>query len=327
MIMTTWGGFVWNAARVWAVVLGLAVGAVGAAGVEPGTLGLGVAQLYSDEVPNKRGVLVTRRVDPGSAAAEAGMQVGDLIISVNGTPVAGRDGGEISRVELRGAAGGTVRLGVVKMGSNGPAEVTLTRKPFPPLRNPASDAFSYVIPGNWRLDPRYPFPLPWAPGMRLQGFEDVAFGPDFGDTASPDYHSYLFFWWLDGTTPLTAAQVQEDMQAYFRGLSADRGRRLKFEADLSKVSADYHDDAARASRTFGGAQARAFAGTVSLYDTHGKVITLHSEITTAVCAGSGGGAGAGAGHTVVYFAMSQQPRPAEFWGALDAVRDGFNCRR
>jgi hypothetical protein len=118
--------------------------------------------LYNANEPSKRGVLVARRVEPGFPAADAGIQVGDLIIAVNGRPVIGRDAGEIARKDFRGPAGGTVRLAIIKLDGS-QSEITLTRKPSPPHMNPASDAFGYVVPGNWRFDPRYPFPLPWAP--------------------------------------------------------------------------------------------------------------------------------------------------------------------
>jgi C-terminal processing protease CtpA/Prc len=64
---------------------------------EPGTTGLSVVQLYSDQEPNKRGILVVRRVEQGSSAAEAGIEAGDLVISVAGTPVSGRNVDDIIR--------------------------------------------------------------------------------------------------------------------------------------------------------------------------------------------------------------------------------------
>jgi hypothetical protein len=284
---------------------------------EAGTVGLNVAQLYSEEQPNKRGVLVVRRVEQGSAAAEAGILVGDIIVAVNGSPVSGHDSNEIGRAGLRGPAGGSVRLTVVKMGRE-PAEIVLTLRPYPPHLNPASDVFSYAIPGNWQMDPRYPFPLPWSPVIAYKGFEDLAFAPGFDDTSSPEYHSYLIFWWLEASKPLTAEGLQSNMVAYFRGLAEQRGRNNNFVPDLSKVSAEYHDSSQR-PRTFGGAPAEGFSGSVTLYDRHGKVITLQSEITTSVCASTN--------HTAVFFAMSLAARPAALWTQLDTVRDGFQCSR
>jgi hypothetical protein len=284
---------------------------------EPGTTGLAVAQLYSDEQPNKRGVLVVRRVEQGSAAADAGIQIGDIVVSVNGSQVAGRDSGEILRKDLRGPAGGDVRLVVAKL-TGGPSEIVLKRKPYPPHINPQSDVFSYAIPGNWGLDARYPFPLPWSPAILHHGIEDLAFAPDFDDLSSPEYHSYLIVWWLDGAQQFTAEQLQKDMLAYFLGLAEQRGRNRKFVPDLSKVSAEYTGSAS-GPRTFGGSPARVFTGAVTIIDTHGKPTKLHSEIVASVCPGTD--------HTAVFFSMSHEPRPAALWTQLDAVRDTFRCSR
>jgi len=299
------------------VLIGILSGRLASAAEEPGTVGLSVAQLYNDQESNKRGILVVRRVEPGSAAAEAGIAPGDLILSIGGVSVSGRNVDEIVRQDLRGPAGGKVALSVVKSGGQ-PTTLVLTRKAYPPLLNPASDPFSYSVPGNWRMDLRYPFPLPWSPAIDHKGLEDLAFAPGFDDTGSPEYHSYLIVWWLEDSEPLTADRIQTDMLLYFRGLGAQRGRNRGFAPDLSKVSSEYHEWK-EGPATFGGHPATNFAGTVNLYDTHGKVISLHSEVSTAVCAESG--------HMAVFFAMSYEARPGSLWSQLDAVRDGFKCSR
>jgi len=284
---------------------------------EPGTIGLNVAQLYNDHQPNKRGVLVVGWVEQGSSAAEAGVQAGDVILAVNGSQISGTDPGEILRKNFRGAVGGSVRVTVVRR-DGAPREIVLTRRPFPPHLNPEADLFRYSIPGNWQMDPRYPFPLPWSPTIDHKGIEDLAFAPGFDDTASPEYHSYLIVWWLEGSQPLTADRLQRDMVAYFRGLAEQRGRNNHFAPDLSKVSAEYRDSD-HGPQTFGGAPAKSFNGSVTLYDRHGKVITLNSEVVASVCPA--------ADHTAVFFSMSLEPRPAALWSQLDAVRDGFKCGR
>jgi len=108
------------------------------------------------------------------------------------------------------------------------------------------------------------------------------------------------------------------MLVYFRGLAEERGRNYGFTPDLSKVSASYKEDAA-ASRKFGGAAARTFSGTVSIWDTHGKVITLNSEVVAATCPGSN--------HTTLFFGMSLEPRDGDIWKQLDTIRDTFRCNR
>jgi PDZ domain len=284
--------------------------------VEPGTVGLAVAQLYSEDQPTKRGVLVVRTVAPGSAAADDGIRVGDIIVAVNGTRTAGQDVDSIVRHELRGPTGEAVRV-LVARGDEKAVEHVLVRRAFPPRMNPASDAFSYVLPGSWRTEPRYTFPLPWSPELSLHGIEDLAFAPDFDDPSSPEYHSYEFFWWLDGTTPITASQLQAHLDIYFHGLSSDRGQRRGFHPVLSNVSATVQNATAKpasAARPDG----QVFEGAVHLYDRDGKVIGLHAEITAYVCRA--------AAHTAVFAGFSQLPRPARIWSEVDAIRDSFSCR-
>ncbi len=195
-------------------------------------------------------------------------------------------------------------------------QLDLTRATFPPNTNPASDPFAWVVPGAWKLDARYPFPLPWSPTLAYHGAEDLAFTPNFDDTGSPEYHSYVFFWWLEGAKEFTAEQIQSDMLVYFRGLAEQRGRNNGFTPDPSRVSASYAADA-EGARTLGGAAAKSLHGEVAIYDTHGKVIALHSEVVSAVCPASG--------HTAAFFGMSGEPPGEGIWKALDAVRDSFRC--
>ena len=187
-----------------------------------------------------------------------------------------------------------------------------------PHSNPASDPFSYTIPGNWEADERTYFPLPWSPSLAYHGFEDLFFSPNFDRTDSPEYHSYLFFMWLDGTHLLSAEEWQSDMVTYFRGLAEQRGRRHGFNPDLSKVSAIYKEDPVT-SRTFGGAAARALSGTVIIWDTHGKTITLNSEVLISSCGTTN--------HTILFAGMSLEPRDGEMWKQINAIRDTFRCVR
>jgi hypothetical protein len=160
--------------------------------------------------------------------------------------------------------------------------------------------------------------LPWWRTIPYQGFEDIFFSPNFDQTDSPEYHSFLFFWWLQGTHMLNAQQLQSDATAYFRGIAEERGRNYGFTPDLSKVSATYQEESGT-SRTFGGAAARAFSGTVTFWDTHGKIITLNSEVLISACETPD--------HTAFFFGMSLEPRAGDMWKQIDAIRDAFRCSR
>ena len=279
-----------------------------------GTVGIVVRQLFSDSQPSHRGPLAVLHVFEDSPAAKAGIRCSDFIIAVNGVATPGRNINDIRSKELTGTVGATVRLTVLRYDSS-QSDITVT---YAPYANPPSDPFTYRVPGDWTTDPRWFFPLPWTSLLSYRGFEDIFFSPEYDETSSQGYHSYLFFWWLEGTPAVGGDQLRSDMVIYFRGLSAQRGRDNGFTPDLSKVSASYAEDAP-ASRTFGGAPAHAFSGTMTIWDTHGKLIRLHSEVVAAVCPGSN--------HTAFFFAQSLEPRGGEMWNELDAVRDSFRCTR
>src|SRR5579864_4688071 len=254
---------------LWILAATLVVGAgpSPAADNEAGTIGIRFVQAYWEGHPDKRGPLIVLQVVEGLSAAKAGVQKGDIVFAIDGKQVMGQDLSEIERKAIRGPVGSTIRLSFAHLDGT-EAELALTRVPYPPHLNPASDRFSYIIPGSWRNDPRYNFPLPWSPSIAYHGVEDLAFSPDFDFTDSPEYHSYLFFWWLEGAPALTAKQLESDMVVYFRGLAEERGQNNGFKADLSRVSASYSADPT-GSQTLGGAAASSFKGVVSIYDTHG----------------------------------------------------------
>ena len=283
-----------------------------------GSIGIVFVQLYDpNNQPSHLGPLAVMNVVEDSPAAKAGIHCSDFVLAVNGVPVPGREFSEIMDKDIHGPIGGTVRLTVARFDGS-QSEITLVRAPYPRHVNPASDPFVYSVPGSWSTDPRYTFPLPWWPKIPYHGFEDVFFSPNFDKAESPEYHSFLFFLTLEGTHMMSAEQLQTDAVAYFRGIAEERGRNYHFTPDLSKVSATYKEDSTT-SRTFGGAAAKAFSGTLNIYDTHGKVITLNSEVLISTCGTSD--------HTSLFFGQSLEPRNGEMWKPIDAIRDSFRCSR
>jgi hypothetical protein len=282
---------------------------------EPGTIGVQVSQLYSDQQETHRGGLVIRRVVPASGAAEAGLRPGDLILGVDGQSVEGHERKEFLGW-LNGTAGTLVQLTVISQ--DGRREVRVRRKPYPPHLNSASDPFSYQIPGNWLVDPRYTFPLPWAVDLRYEGFEDVGFSPGFDDPDSAEYHSYFFLWRLSRETSLSSEGLRKDLTTYFRGLAEQRGRNNKFAPDLSQIHVSLKPLPA-ASVSVEGDQPQGFGGSFTIYDRRGQIVDLKSEVISAHCTNASGMA--------VLFFVSREPRPSRFWDQLDAIRKSFKCRR
>ena len=283
---------------------------------EPGSIGIVFVQIYDPgNLPTHLGPLAVMHVVENSPAARAGIQCSDFVTAVNGAPVAGREYSDILKNDLHGPVGGSVKLKVSRFDGT-ESEIILIRAPFPAHTNQAADPFTYNVPGSWRADPRYVFPLPWWPTIPYKGFEDIFFSPNFDEISSPEYHSFLFFLWLDGAHMMNAEQLQNDALAYFRGIATERGRNYKFTPDLSKVSASYQEDSA-ASQKFGGAPAKAFGGVLNIYDTHGKIITLNSEVLISTCGTLD--------HTAIFFGQSLEPRDGEMWKQINALRDTFHC--
>lgn len=256
------------------------------------------------------------RVAEGLPGARAGIQRGDLVVAVNGQPVSGRELADINAKEIQGPVGGTIHLVLARL-DGGQSEISLTRVPYPPHTNAATDPFAYAVPGNWGMDQRWSFPLPWSPQLPYRGIEDLFYAPNFANTNSSEYHSYLFFWWIEGTKVFTAEQLQADMLVYYRGLAEERGKNYGFTPDLSRITAEYRV-APQPRQSFGGSAAEALSGTVAIYDTHGKIITLNSEVVALVCPGTD--------HIAAFFGLSLAPRTGPIWKKLEAVRDTFRCK-
>ena len=64
---------------------------------------------------DKRGLQRAARVRAAPRRAQAGIQRGDLIVSVNGRSIAGLNS-DVATARIKGPAGTTVRLGVVTPG-------------------------------------------------------------------------------------------------------------------------------------------------------------------------------------------------------------------
>lgn len=285
---------------------------------EPGTIGAGFLQLYDEQQANKRGELVIIAAPDGFPAAKAGIRPGDIVLAMNGSPVGGRTVEDITRKDIKGAVGSTLKMTLLRPSDGKQMNVELTRAAFPVQENPPSDPFHYSFSSGWQAEQRWPFPLPWSPQISYRGFEDLIYAPDFDDPASPHYHTYLFFWWLEGAVSITPAELESDMDMYYRGLTKQRGENYKFTVDVSRVSVNYTADP-KGAATFGGSPAKSFRGEVRFYDTHGKIISLHAEVVATFCPGSN--------HTAVFFGLSQEPRDAGIWSQIDRIRDTFQCGR
>src|ERR1700720_3090400 len=78
-------------------------------------------------------------------------------------------------------------------------------------------------PLDWRFE-RLPVPAPFAPEIKLTGFEEARFAPGMFDTASPNYFTYVMVISADGSPELGRSGIEDFLQKYYKGLSIGVGQ-------------------------------------------------------------------------------------------------------
>jgi len=127
-------------------------------------------------------------------------------------------------------------------------------------------------PTDWRLE-TFSVPPPFAPDIKLTGSEEARFALGMYDTTSSEYFTYVMAFALDQQPQLSAPELKDFLEKYFRGLSVGVGRRKGLTIDPAQIQAEM----AAASST-GIADTR-FVGQLVFIDsfTDGRKITLHVE--------------------------------------------------
>src|SRR3954454_16520002 len=77
--------------------------------------------------------------------------------------------------------------------------------------------YSLSIPKQWNVE-RFSLPADFAPAMTYKGVEDLRFTPGWGDSTSQEYWSYAYLWWMEGTSPIDAVTLQDNLKALYSGL-------------------------------------------------------------------------------------------------------------
>lgn len=137
--------------------------------------------------------------------------------------------------------------------------------------SPAPELLS--TPADWRFE-RIDFPLPFAPELKYQGFEELRFGPGMFKPESETYFTYIFAMKITNDAALDAGALQTLLETYFRGLCGAVAKDKKLDIDTSKISAQVRAEQPE------GQGARHFRGTVDVVDAFvtGKPLTLNVEM-------------------------------------------------
>ena len=62
------------------------------------------------------------------------------------------------------------------------------------------------------------FPIPFAPEIKFEGFEDARFPEFWAKKDSTDFWSYVFVWSINNPVDLTSDVLEADIEMYFNGL-------------------------------------------------------------------------------------------------------------
>ena len=129
------------------------------------------------------------------------------------------------------------------------------------------------MPPDWRYE-RIEFPLPFAPELKYDGFEELGFAPGMFNAKSDTYFTYIFAMKITNDVSFDAKLLKSLLETYFRGLCRTVAEGTDFSIDVSKISAKVREDHYEAPSS------RHFSVTLDSYDPFvtGKALKLHLEM-------------------------------------------------
>lgn len=167
-------------------------------------------------------------------------------------------------------------------------------------------------PPEWRFE-RIDFPLPFAPDLKYEGFEELRFAPGMFNAKSDTYFTYVFAMKLTNGAKLDASALKSMFETYFQGLCKAVSKGTEFKIDGSKIMAKVAED------HFESPGARHFHMTMQSFDPFvtGEPLTLHLEIITLDKAPD---------DLRLFAAVSPKPKDAPVWKLLRTLKTEFHKR-
>jgi hypothetical protein len=182
----------------------------------------------------------------------------------------------------------------------------------------AQDAPPYSIPApaGWGKE-RMEFPLGFAKDLDYKGHEDLRFAPGMFKADAPDYFSYAFVMWLEGTLAFDPPTLEKDLTKYYKGLCTSVAESRKLTLDLSKIAVKVVRQEKKGR--LGGEEADTFHAQIDWYDPFvtGKPMTLHVELWSRSADGKK--------RSCLVAIASPKEKTEPIWTALRKIQDGFTC--
>jgi hypothetical protein len=161
-------------------------------------------------------------------------------------------------------------------------------------------------PVDWRFE-RLPVPAPFAPDIKLTGFEEARFSPGMFDTSSANYFTYVMVIAADGSPELGRSSIEEFLQKYYKGLSIGVGRGKGLTPDPAQMNAEV------VPMPSGEDARNRYTGKVSFFDTFndGRKLMLNVEAHVISRTGSK--------KTYISLLVSPQGRDSGVWQRLRGI--------
>ncbi len=164
-------------------------------------------------------------------------------------------------------------------------------------------------PPDWRYE-RIEFPLPFAPELKYDGFEELGFAPDMFTAKSDTYFTYIFAMKITNDVSIDAKLLKSLLETYFRGLCRTVAEGTDFDIDVSKISATVREDHYEAPRS------RHFSVMLDSYDPFvtGKALKLRLEMLVVE---------RNRNDHRIFAAVSPKPAESPVWKLLRKLKQEF----
>jgi len=182
--------------------------------------------------------------------------------------------------------------------------------------NPATWMPPYMldIPKGWGVE-RFTLPPQFASQMSFRGIEELRFPPGWGDSASTEYWSYAYLWWLKGTSAVDAQGLQTNLQALYTGLVGSNivNRQIPLNKQVPTVVT------VKKIKTSTG-DAQTFQGQARMLDYMAQkpmVLNLIFHVKDCLKENS----------TAVLVEVSPKPLTDSIWNKLNELNETFQCSK
>lgn len=145
------------------------------------------------------------------------------------------------------------------------------------------------------------FPVEWAPGMTLDGFEELRFSPEWNKPDSPQFWSLVLAWKVKASQQLTLTEIKHNLKHYFDGLMKPNHWATEFPGpEVTLAFSETEEN-------------KLLVGKMRLFDGFhtGKTIVINMSALQTYCDDTG--------KTIVIFRFSPKDYEHRIWEELKAI--------